>query len=127
MTDKSIERRAAEWALSDDTGASSKTIARHMMGMDKSYSYPSDGGDLGRCIRLLDAIPEWRERLPEMAQHSEAWAALVEHWAELEAMHRAGDKRLYDRMKAVLAGPEKRDLNLVKLGNGVSMRFGGRV
>lgn len=130
MTEKTIDRRAAEWALSGDTGVSSESIAKHMMGLPGGtwgYGYPSDGSDLGRCIRLLDAIPEWRERLPEMARHSEAWAELVKHWDELETMHRDDDKRLYGRMKAMLAGPEGRDRNLVKLGNGVSLRFGGSV
>ena len=130
MTEKSTDRRALEWAFGDDTGLSSKAIAMHMLGVKPSdrwgYGYPSDGGDLGRCVRLLDAIPEWRERIPEMAAHSPAWAALVAHWDELVSMYRSNDKRLYERMKAVLRGPESRDKNLVQMGDGVSIRFGGK-
>lgn len=122
--EKSIERRAAEWALGESTGASSKAIARHMMGLpDKWMSYPSDGGDLGRCIGLLDAVPEWRARLPEMSAYSPAWAALVKHWDELETKRRAGVD-VYDRMKEILRKPESSDKNLIKLGDGVSIRFG---
>lgn len=124
---ESIEVRALRWALGKNVGASSKSIARHMMGMDQGSlgaSYPLDGGDLGRCIALLDAVPEWRSRLPEMSIHSPAWAALVTAWDELTAMHRAGSSKIYDRMKEILRKPEAEDSNLVKIGDGVSIRFG---
>jgi hypothetical protein len=68
---KSIEYRTLLWLLSDDTGMSSKSIARHMaLGHDMGYSSPpSDSGDRGRCIRLLELIPEWLPRLDEMRQY----------------------------------------------------------
>ena len=79
--------RALEWAASDDTGASSLTIYRHMLGLSHKGAYgvvePADGGDLGRCLRLLRLIPEWNERMPEMAELSNAWRALIPHWDEL--------------------------------------------
>jgi hypothetical protein len=31
------------------------------------YPAPSDAGDRGRCIRLLNKMPEWWDRLDEMA------------------------------------------------------------
>lgn len=87
---KSIEMRALEWAASDDTGASSLTILRHMIGLSVTQGFgafaPSDGGDLGRCLRLLRLVPEWEPRIPEMAALSNAWAALVPHWEELAAL-----------------------------------------
>lgn len=71
-----IEQRALKWALSDDTGTSSKTLCAFMLGIDQTNgargwgaSYPpSDADDRGRCIRLLKHIPEWIERLPELAE-----------------------------------------------------------
>lgn len=67
-----IEVRALAWALSDDTGTSSKTIARWMTsthGITGAYfSPPSDGADRARCIRLLELIPEWLPRLNEMGK-----------------------------------------------------------
>lgn len=127
MKNDSIEKRAALWALGDDTGSSSKAIARHMLGGDDSgrhASYPSDGNDLGRCIRLLDAFPEWRARMPEMAEKSPAWAGLVAAWDELEAMYRRNDTGLYQRMKDILDGPEAADPNHIRLGPGMSIRIG---
>lgn len=105
MTDESIESRALRWSLSDNVGSSSLAIARNMLGMDQGTfgaDYPADGGDLRRCVALLDAVPEWRVRLPEMGMHSRAWASLVENWSELEKAARAHHSKLYDRMRDIL-------------------------
>jgi hypothetical protein len=66
----SIESRALFWALSGDTGNSSRTIAGHMTGnpTERHTMPPSDASDRGRCIRLLELIPEWIPRLPELAR-----------------------------------------------------------
>lgn len=64
-----------EWATGDDTGVSSKSLARHMLGFSgKRWGFgpPSDADDRGRCIRLLNLIPEWWSRLDEMAQYPSA-------------------------------------------------------
>lgn len=84
-----IEQRAIQWIVSRDTGDSSKAIWAHMMGAQKpdlGWPHPYDPDDLGRCLRLLRLIPEWKPRLPEMSKRSKAWAALVSHWDELAAM-----------------------------------------
>lgn len=62
---KSIEERALYWALSDDTGVSSKTICSLLSGtpLPKWHHPPADASDRGRCIRLLELIPEWIEKL----------------------------------------------------------------
>ena len=82
-------RALAEWALSGSTGASASAIARHMVGAphDGYANHPVDGGDFGRCERLLDAVPGFRDRLHEMATVTEYWAALVPRWAEIKAAH----------------------------------------
>lgn len=69
---ESVEQRALFWAMSDDTGVSSEALANHMLGYPDRHSYsspPSDSGDRGRCIRLLELIPEWIARLPEMVKY----------------------------------------------------------
>lgn len=65
---KPIEQRALWWALSDDTGVSSKAIARWFATKEMFVpsSPPSDAADRGRCIRLLELIPEWLPRLDEL-------------------------------------------------------------
>jgi hypothetical protein len=68
MQPKPIVQRALEWLMGDDTGASSTTLCAHMLGIKGvRNSVPSDSADRGRCIRLLQLIPEWKDRLDEMA------------------------------------------------------------
>ena len=72
------------WFCGNDTGISSKCIAAYMSGVapeDIRYtSPPSDPADLGRCLRLLEKFPEWKTRIPEMANVSKRWADMVPHW-----------------------------------------------
>ena len=70
--DKTVEKylKIIEWATGDDTGASSNALCRFMLGLTNraaSFDCPSDADDRGRCIRLLNLIPEWWDRLDEMA------------------------------------------------------------
>lgn len=121
-----VEMRAAKWAAGSDTGASSKAMLKVMLGdrPKTSFCYPSDGSDLGRCIGLLDAVPEYRERLAEMKAIGPEWAALIDHWYELEGRWRRKDDKLYERMKQILDPIEAKNRNLVKFGNGAAMYFG---
>lgn len=67
---RDIATRALFWALAGETGISSEAIEKHMLGfVDDRMSPPSDASDRGRCIRLLELIPEWIPRLPEMVQY----------------------------------------------------------
>lgn len=108
----------AKWALSGTTGASAETMARHLMGMTTEGDYPHDGGDFGRCERLLEAVPEFRDRLPEMAQVNAYWAALVENWDDIR---QADDK--YAKIRSVVDPVRNKDSRHLDLGGGVSMRF----
>src|SRR5579875_1707260 len=100
--------RAAEWLLSDDTGLSSMAIVARMLGARHGhFPYPHDPSDLGRCLRLLERIPEWRARLTDMTACSESWARLIEVWDELEALYREElpsgmAPRCFARMREVL-------------------------
>ena len=66
-----------KWALSEDTGLSSKHLCAHMIGVEPNYySAPRDGGDRGRCVGILKLMPEWIERLPEMKKYKD-WAEQI--------------------------------------------------
>lgn len=68
MAPEPIVKRALKWLMSDDTGISSTALCAHMLGIEGVRNMPpSDAGDRGRCIRLLQLIPEWQPRLDEMA------------------------------------------------------------
>lgn len=118
---RDTNRIALDWLLnSDDTGLSSKAIARHMLGLPEggygAWAYPCDPGDLGRCLRLLVNIPEWKPRIHEMASHGPIWAALVARWDDLAASMEAevgidwtkgkSAPRTYELMRKIREGKE---------------------
>lgn len=121
----SITDRANAWIVGGDTGLSSKTLWAVMMGQKPPRpSHPLDNGDLGRCTRLLNAVPEWRPRIKEMAGVSPYWAALVPRWDELEALDKTDPKACYKLMRALLDPVETKDPSVIRLGEGMIMRFG---
>jgi hypothetical protein len=71
------EQIIIKWATGDDTGVSSRFLCRWLYGFDPAdlryYTAPSDASDRGSCIRLLNLIPEWWDRLDEMAGVSKGW------------------------------------------------------
>jgi len=91
-----------EWLLSGDTGISSKTILAVMTGSKKTDSFgidvPRDSSDFGRCYRLLQLFPEWRVRLPEVAEAYPIWSPMVAAWDELSAMYEESPRNMYGRM-----------------------------
>jgi hypothetical protein len=112
----------ATWALSCRTGASSLAIATRLSGIgEQSGNYPHDGGDFGRCETLLDYVPEFRARLGEMATVNKYWAALVPRWDEIKA---APADAKYGLIQSIVRGIEDADTGLIRLGKGVTMRFG---
>lgn len=82
---------AEEWLKSRDTGSSSLTIYHVMTGKHVGdpdrYHTPIDPSDFGRCYRLLELVPAWRARLPEVATRFPAWGPLVREWTRLEALY----------------------------------------
>lgn len=117
---ETIEARAMRWAVGGDTGTSSKAIFAVMTGNPPKdgYCYPHDGDDLGRCLRLLTLIPEWRARLVEMRSVGPEWSALVDRWDELVELYAKKDGRaLHDRMRAILRPIEDKRPGLYRIGD----------
>jgi len=106
------ENRLREWLTSGDTGVSSQIIFSVMSGSKwiiKDWrNWPHDNADFGRCYRLLERFPEWRDRLKEVFVAFPAWGPMVYAWPELEALYReehpdhAGSgPKLYARMSVL--------------------------
>lgn len=111
-------KAVAVWALTGRTGMSSKAIAAHLLGLECDGSYPHDGGDFGRCEKLLEAVPSFRERLTEMTSVNKYWAAIAPRWGEIRS---ASDK--YEKIKSITRPIEDEDLRVVRLSETVSIRF----
>ena len=102
------------WACSDEVGMSSVFMARRLAPLaglqfpghriPDEPAYPYDPSDFGRCMGLLDAVPELRLHIAKMAEYGKVWAAYVEHWDALETLYKEesiGENapKLYARMK----------------------------
>lgn len=100
-------------------------------------STPSDPSDLGRCLRLLERIPEWKSRISEMANAGGEWPTFSERWDEMARSMAdevgidwsKGDKatKTYALMKEVQMQARAKagtTHHHIDLGNGMSMRFG---
>ncbi len=119
----SIEGKVLKWALTGKTGASSKCMAAHLTSNECDGSYPHDGGDFGRCVGLLTAVPELRPLLPKMAEVNRYWAALVPEWGRIEALSGDYDKQ-YKAIQAVIRPVENADSGVVRMGDHATIRFG---
>lgn len=81
------------WFESDETGLSSKYLANALSGYAApDRPFPHDAGDFGRCVKLVDAVPEFRHLLHLLheAKHGPVWNAIGARWAELESLYHAG-------------------------------------
>ena len=96
------------WLLTGERGISSEAIASKMTGVNFTgqwgMGHPLDPSDFRRCLLLLKAVPEFKERLNEMEEVSPVWKDMVENWDELEKLyyeevHTGKCPKLYDRMK----------------------------
>lgn len=84
-----------QWIINGETGVSSMTIWAVLMNavMDDedryrgSYDIPYDSGDFGRCYKLLEAVPGFRERLGEVGERFPIWRPFVREWEFLERMY----------------------------------------
>ena len=110
-----IKDRLILWLLLGETGVSSETIAYALSGIKPEttvladgtltrrphrWDIPHDAADFRRCLLLLEYIPEWRERLPEVAERFPAWKPIVEHWDELEYIYENGNNaHFYARLR----------------------------
>ena len=113
-------KKIAAWATGRDTGISSLNLARAAMGEPvKPTEYPSDGGDLGRCLRLIEAVPAARAGVDALATISGPWRRLASRWDELAAMHAANDKELYREMQRLINPNDLRSYSWTKDENGL--------
>ena len=109
---------ALDWVVNGETGISSLVIFAVMMtGKAPKIGYwqcpPLDPADFRRCRILLDRIPGWRKRLPEIARLIPEWQPMVEHWDELDALYdeecgQSHAPKLYRRLQELWRVPAMR-------------------
>jgi hypothetical protein len=102
-----------QWLKTGERGISSETMVEHLTGFPClsphfGPSHPLDPSDFGRCMKLLNAVPELRLRLDEMRTLSPVWNALVDNWDRFEILYIQAlaslsgmASELYDEMKKI--------------------------
>lgn len=104
-----------QWLANGERGLSSNAIATKLSGLDcmlyephgwTLLPHPSDPDDFQRCMKLLNQVPEFRERLYEMKDVSEVWSHLVDNWDGFERLYYEECEtvrcpKLWDRMKEI--------------------------
>lgn len=83
------QRATLQWLAGDDVGTSSRTMAFWLAFgiLPEHHHHPLDIADLGRCMRLLRAVPRLRGRLSRMSEVSPVWAQLVAEWRRMERLY----------------------------------------
>ena len=88
------------WLNTDDTGQSSLYVAQSLaplaglgapvLGVRCSDPWPHDASDFGRCVRLLEAVPELRAHIGALAnpEHGPVWNGIAAEWDALESLYR---------------------------------------
>lgn len=111
-TDGKTEYENAQWWLQNgERGISSETMFTHLSGTHnlragRGECHPSDPDDFRRCHLLLEAVPQWRDKLHKMKNASTVWTNLVDNWDKLtemllEQMKTRKDNGMYDLMKSL--------------------------
>lgn len=105
------------WLASDDTGASSQYMAYVLSTPADAEkfdynviknSHPHDPDDFGRCIRLIEAVPEFADRISKMSQHGKEWAVVAANWDEWAELYRLDEgERLYRLMELCYEAGER--------------------
>jgi hypothetical protein len=91
------------WRWGDDVGASALWMARVMLGRGNGcYSYPLDAGDIGRCIRFVDAIGPTPEQWERLAKSGREWGRICTSWTLLHSLHGKKKLRQVDRLLETL-------------------------
>ena len=103
-------------------GASATSILAHLIGgYTQDGSYPHDADDFGRCEMQLQARPELRARLHEMAEVNAYWAALAPCWEQIRS---APDSMRTTLIKSIIAPIQRADPGHAQFGPNASISVG---
>lgn len=90
------------WLASDDVGMSSKFMASVLSGkFQAEFAIPYDPDDFGRCVRMIQAVPELEPLIGEMRKHGPMWTAVADKWERWsEMLNEEQFRALHEEMRA---------------------------
>lgn len=95
-----LELDIAKWALTGETGVSSKTMAAVALGIEpkqRDHNWPHDVSDFGRCWKMVKACPGVRIYFPDIAKLSPAWDGIIAAFDEIGMSYNGECGGSYDR------------------------------
>ena len=101
---KDVEEKAMWWIANGFVGMSSKTMWNCFMNITKfPINHPHDPDDFSRCYKLLEAVPEWKEKsnMRKLKKLSEPWSNLVDNWDKLTEMYEKNVKENWENSKEI--------------------------
>ena len=101
---KDVEEKAMWWIANGFVGMSSKTMWNCFMNITKfPINHPHDPDDFSRCYKLLEAVPEWKEKsnMRKLKKLSEPWSNLVDNWDKLTEMYEKNVKENWENYKEI--------------------------
>ncbi len=99
---KSEREKAMWWIASGEHGMSSETMWNCFMNnKDYPINHPYDPDDFKRCYKLLEAVPEWKERLYQLKPLSKEWSNLIDNWDKLTEMFEQNIKNNWTNYKEI--------------------------
>lgn len=121
-----LEQAYTRWLSTGDVGSSSKVLSRAICyelqpsplweAEDDSFNHPGDWSDFGRCVKMLDAIPQLRDNLQVMRWMSPAWALIGASFSRLEALYRSNAPDLPGFSEAVVQGLAPSEERIASIG-----------
>lgn len=92
-----------QWLASDGVGMSSRFMASVLSGQfDSEHAYPYDSADFGRCVGLIEAVPEFADKIPMMEACGPVWSVLAKMWPDLQQLYKAGEFEQVTKMIGVV-------------------------
>jgi hypothetical protein len=89
---KSSLKAIGELIVCSELGVSSSTMLGIAFGaVDVEGAWldaPNDAEDLGRCIRLVERVPELLDNFKHIGRRVPRFKGILENWAMLVAMHK---------------------------------------
>lgn len=80
-----LSESALNWLKNGEKGVSSETMFGAITGLEiqSRRSHPSDPDDFKRCMKLINAVPEWNNELYKVAALSDTWNNIINNWETL--------------------------------------------
>lgn len=93
------------WWENGEKGISSMTMFNTLsdeLKLPPEKGHPHDGDDFNRCYKLLQAVPQFKNKLRRMKSVSPVWSRLIDNWDELTKLFEAGQNNFYTLLQEII-------------------------